>query len=264
MLNITHLKTCTSTNDEAWNQIELLQKNGKTPTGLVRTDVQTAGRGRQGRTWESAKTGNFYGSFFHTLSIHPHFTCVPLAAALAVSEALELIFPQVDWSSSEFRLKWPNDLYFGDRKLGGILCESKMQSQTAALVVGLGVNTVWAPELSEQKTTFLEKEFQKLESHFSFDVENFLKDFSVTWPERFLLWLEELQNGRTEGLRQQWLKRAKMDRFPNYLAKDANGNSVELKMQSIDSHGRLQAMHAQSQKTVLLDQPEFFEESLLS
>ncbi len=63
--------------------------------------------------------------------------CFSIRVGLAVAEALESALPGLP----PVQLKWPNDLYLGDRKLGGILCEARWQgAELAWIVAGIGLN----------------------------------------------------------------------------------------------------------------------------
>ncbi len=93
---------------------------------VVVADHQTAGRGRLSRTWEAPPGSGLNASF--VLKASP---LLSLAAGVAAAQACG---PAV-------RLKWPNDLLLGERKLGGILIEVSGQKA----VVGIGINLKWAP-----------------------------------------------------------------------------------------------------------------------
>ena len=112
-------------------------------------DVQTAGRGRQGREWFDG-LGNFMGSTVVQQrfgDLEPH--TLALVSGLAVFEAMAWHAPD----SAELKLKWPNDLLAGDAKLAGILLERVAD----ATVVGIGVNLVSAPEILDRKTASLKQ-----------------------------------------------------------------------------------------------------------
>jgi BirA family biotin operon repressor/biotin-[acetyl-CoA-carboxylase] ligase len=91
---------------------------------LVTAAAQTAGRGRQGRSW-SAPAGE---SILMSLVLRQLDPLVPLRAGLAVA----------DLAGPEARVKWPNDVLVGGRKVAGILVEARPQSGWA--VLGIGVN----------------------------------------------------------------------------------------------------------------------------
>ena len=109
-------------------------------------DRQTAGKGRQGRTWLDG-AGNFMGST--AIRLGPHDPA-PATLALAVGLALyEAVVPLAANEHAEaFRLKWPNDLLLGDAKIAGILLEREADT----VVAGLGVNLVAAPDLPDRET----------------------------------------------------------------------------------------------------------------
>jgi biotin-[acetyl-CoA-carboxylase] ligase BirA-like protein len=121
----------------------------------VLADQQTDGLGRHGRSWISEK-GNLFLSVYlkqHSLPL----TWIPHWIAVVLTECLE----EMGASSSSIQLKWPNDLIVnGHQKLAGILCE-KVES---GIVVGIGVNLVSSPELSDRGTTSLSALVPKLES----------------------------------------------------------------------------------------------------
>jgi BirA family transcriptional regulator, biotin operon repressor / biotin---[acetyl-CoA-carboxylase] ligase len=115
-----HLRVTTSTNDRAR---ELAQAGAPHGT-LVTATEQTAGRGRQGRTW-SAPAGR---ALLMSIVLRETPALLPLAAALAVAEV----------AGSAAQIKWPNDVLVDGRKVAGILAEARVQEGWA--VVGIGLN----------------------------------------------------------------------------------------------------------------------------
>ena len=126
--------TLGSTNDEA----KRLAAAGASAWTVVSADVQTAGRGRRGRRWESL-AGNLHASLILRPPI-PVAAAAQLgfAAALAVGEAIMPLLPP----AASLQYKWPNDVLVNDRKIAGILLESASSAAGSALwvVVGIGVN----------------------------------------------------------------------------------------------------------------------------
>jgi BirA family biotin operon repressor/biotin-[acetyl-CoA-carboxylase] ligase len=104
------------------------------PHGTVVTAAeQTAGRGRQGRTWTAPPdSALLYSAVLRP--IEPRHSVLPLAVALAVCETAEVMRPGI-----ECEVKWPNDIHLDGRKLAGILIEARPQDGWAVLGVGLNL-----------------------------------------------------------------------------------------------------------------------------
>ena len=114
------------------------------PAGSVLiADHQTAGRGRRGRTWEAPPGASLLMSVLLRPDIEPPRAAVLTAAVgLAARHACRAV------AGVEAGLKWPNDLVAdtaaGERKLGGILAESRVGAERVeVVVVGLGLNVMW-------------------------------------------------------------------------------------------------------------------------
>jgi BirA family biotin operon repressor/biotin-[acetyl-CoA-carboxylase] ligase len=106
-----------------------LLESGRACLGhIVVADQQTAGRGRLGRVWTSP-LGGLYATF-----IVPSDRLLALRAGLAAARVLDALGVAV-------RLKWPNDLVVGERKLGGILIEADADVAR----VGVGINLTTSP-----------------------------------------------------------------------------------------------------------------------
>jgi BirA family biotin operon repressor/biotin-[acetyl-CoA-carboxylase] ligase len=121
------------------------------PYGTVVTaDEQTAGRGRQGRTWTAPPgAALLYSAVLRPLE--PRHSLLPLAIALAVCETAEELRPGV-----ECKVKWPNDIHLDGRKLAGILIEARPQDGWAVLGVGLNLTITpedFPPELRDRATS---------------------------------------------------------------------------------------------------------------
>jgi BirA family biotin operon repressor/biotin-[acetyl-CoA-carboxylase] ligase len=121
-----------STNDVA---IALAQKGAGHGT-VVLADAQSAGRGRRGRRWHSPPGLNVYCSVVLRLSRrhNRYLTVIPLASALAVADAI------AETAGLQCRMKWPNDVLLGEKKVAGILCESAGGADAPLVVVGIGIN----------------------------------------------------------------------------------------------------------------------------
>jgi BirA family biotin operon repressor/biotin-[acetyl-CoA-carboxylase] ligase len=111
---------------------------------LVTADEQTAGRGRQGRSWTAAPGDALLFSLL-VRDVEPGAALLPLAAAVAVCESLGPV---------EAAIKWPNDVWIERRKVAGILLEGRPQEGWAVIGIGLNVRTrEFLEELREKATS---------------------------------------------------------------------------------------------------------------
>jgi len=101
------------------------------PWEAVRAGRQTAARGRHGRKWESGMGGLWISAVLPTEPQDAHWSAFPLAAGLAVASVLHRL------GVHDARLRWPNDVLVGPRKICGILME---RFHPASMVVGIGLN----------------------------------------------------------------------------------------------------------------------------
>jgi len=120
-----HLRETTSTNDRA----RALAVAGAPHGTLVTAGAQSAGRGRQGRTW-AAPAGR---ALLLSLLLRDYDPLLPLRAGLAVA----------DLAGGAARVKWPNDVLVDGRKLAGVLVEARPRDGWA--VLGIGVNVAVDP-----------------------------------------------------------------------------------------------------------------------
>lgn len=109
------------------------------PQGTVAIAAsQTEGRGRRGSEWVSPRgSASFSMLLVLPMSSPERLTFVQYVAALA---AVDCVKRRPGWDGIPLRIKWPNDLYVGPDKIGGILCEASTQGTHFDVVVGVGVN----------------------------------------------------------------------------------------------------------------------------
>ena len=131
-----NLSSAGSTNEEMRNHI----KEGKAIPGMVIfTTEQHAGRGQRGKNWVSEKEA----SIAYSALLKPEFLTVSQQFLLSKTIALGVYDLLADYiASEELRIKWPNDIYWKDQKLAGILIESVLSSSGQWLwaIVGIGIN----------------------------------------------------------------------------------------------------------------------------
>ena len=122
-----------STMDEA----HALAASGAPAGTVVLADRQTAGRGRGGNRWESERAQGIWMTVIERPNDSRAVDVLSIRLGLRAGRALDR------YAASPIRLKWPNDLYVGDRKLAGILVEARWRSSRIDWVaVGIGVNVL--------------------------------------------------------------------------------------------------------------------------
>nr|WP_282571752.1 biotin--[acetyl-CoA-carboxylase] ligase [Roseomonas acroporae] len=114
---------------------------------------QTAGRGRQGRSWVGIEGNLFLSVLLRPETMLREAPQWSLLAGVALVDAVLPLLPD----PSRLRLKWPNDLLLGGAKLAGILVESSAgpEGRLAWLNLGFGVNLADAPPLPDRPVTSL-------------------------------------------------------------------------------------------------------------
>jgi BirA family biotin operon repressor/biotin-[acetyl-CoA-carboxylase] ligase len=137
-----------STNAEALSRARVGERG---PLWLA-TARQTSGRGRRDRVWQSPP-GNLAASVVEVMEVTPAVAAtLGFAAGVALERALQAVSVETRMRAQgsdalRFELKWPNDVLAGGRKLSGILLEAEpADGHALAVVVGIGVNVVAAPE----------------------------------------------------------------------------------------------------------------------
>ncbi len=114
----------------------LLAESGAVHGTAVAAREQRSGRGTRGRVWHSP-LGGLWLSVVCRPGHQASSECFSVRVGLAVATAIASVAPE----APAVALKWPNDLYLGGRKLGGILCEARWQgAELAWIVAGIGIN----------------------------------------------------------------------------------------------------------------------------
>ena len=185
-----YLPTCQSTNDEA---ALLLQQGAVAEGTLVLTDHQLAGRGQRGNNWQAAPGQNLTFS----IVLKPTFLTATEQFRLNVAVSLgvwEGLMPLLD---NELKIKWPNDLYHKNQKIGGILIENVLQSsrlETTIIGIGINVNQV---NFDNPHATSLRNI-----THQTYDLREVLDDLLLKIEENYLL----LRNGHYNRLKMRYLQ----------------------------------------------------------
>lgn len=135
-MTIEWLESCGSTSS-------VLRERTDAPHGLVvAARTQTAGRGQRGNSWEAEAGANLTFSLNLTeitLPASRQFE-LSMAVALSIADFVQDILRR-DGAADEVTVKWPNDIYAGDRKICGILIENSLTGSTITRsIAGIGLN----------------------------------------------------------------------------------------------------------------------------
>ena len=139
-----------STNTKAW---ELIAENAEEGTVII-TDNQLKGRGRQSNKWSSIPSKSLtFSVIMYPNALPNQINLYSLITGLAITDCL------IDFDI-QVQLKWPNDILIKGKKVGGILCESKISGGVIkSMVIGIGLNVneeiTELPETLQKKTTSL-------------------------------------------------------------------------------------------------------------
>jgi BirA family biotin operon repressor/biotin-[acetyl-CoA-carboxylase] ligase len=148
---LVRLESCDSTNAEARRRAEA----GETGPLWIWSTRQSAGRGRNGRTWQS-QPGNLFASLLLQLQCPLSIASqLALVAGIAAYDTVVSFLPFE--AHSELVLKWPNDVLFGDAKIAGVLLESVSATRGGGckVVIGTGINLASYPKDLPQPATSL-------------------------------------------------------------------------------------------------------------
>lgn len=224
-MNFVHLKQTDSTNAYLQRQ----QATCDIRSWVVSTDEQTAGKGMGSNGWESEIGKNL------TFSVALDMRFLPAAqqfllsetVALGLAEALDTVLP-----ADKLRIKWPNDIYFENRKLAGILINSTIKASMMDIsIIGIGLNVNqmqfqdWPTNpVSLQQITGKEYALQPL-------LEQIVESINKK--------VENLKSSPT-AIEKEYLQR--LYRYRTWGDYELNGKVVRLFMRGIDPFGRLKMM----------------------
>lgn len=217
----------------------------------LRADRQTAGRGRQGRAWQSPP-GNLYASTLVRLRPgDPPPATLALVAAVALEEVVSAYLlqrhPSESWGlpatgqaggltpegpgfrrgdvdGGALRLKWPNDLLLGGAKLSGILLERAGD----AIVIGFGVNLAHHPVDLDRPVTSLAAN----------GVTPTPDDFAATLGDALARWIARWRGEGLAPIRDRWMARAHAPGTA-LTARLPDGSAVEGIFERLDGDGAL-------------------------
>lgn len=209
-----------STNDLA----AVLAERGAREGCVVVANGQSAGRGRQGRSWASPPGAGLYVS----IVLRPAKHALPLltiAAGVGVADGIQIATGLVP------DLKWPNDVFVSGRKTAGVLAEATSSAAGICVVVGFGINVspaAYPPEVAARATS-LERELGR-----AVDRGLLLAECLCGLAERY----QDLTGGRRDAVVEAWRGRAASMRGRRVQWNEA-GRAREGLADSIDDTGAL-------------------------
>ncbi|NML05075.1 biotin--[acetyl-CoA-carboxylase] ligase [Sphingomonas sp. G-3-2-10] len=165
-----------------------LARSGASEGLWLRAERQTAGKGRQGRAWESPAGNLFASTLVRLRPSDPQPATLALVAAVAIEDAVSTFLP------GRAMLKWPNDLLIDGAKLCGILLERVDD----AVVIGIGVNLAYHPENLERPVTSLAAHGVAPDPHV----------FLETLAESLQRWIARWRGEGLAPIRDRWTERA--------------------------------------------------------
>ena len=131
---LLRINECNSTNIYAKN---LLSKNEPIEGTVVITDTQTNGKGQYGNKWHSTN----YKNLTFSVIVKPIFLRPNEQFYISKAISLACVDFLNTFDNTEFQIKWPNDIYYKNKKIGGILIENIISSkQISYSIIGIGLN----------------------------------------------------------------------------------------------------------------------------
>lgn len=217
-----------STNDECLR----LAASGAVEGTLVVADRQTAGRGRNGRTWVSPPGVGLYASLLLRPPGTDGLTLLPLLAGVAAAEAIRAA------AACEAFLKWPNDVLVADRKVAGLLVEADLAPHGSIVVLGLGVNVNTPAEALPARALYPASSL-RLETGRLVDRDALL----LAWRERVARWLAPWRGGDSATLLARWSELDAL-RGRDVCVAGADGGDVRGRDEGVDADGALRVRTA--------------------
>ena len=207
MPTIIHIQETTSTNDYLQQKIknELLEEGS-----VVVCDFQTQGRGAANNKWESEKNKNLLFSML----LYPDF--VEIKKQFIISQVVSLgLVDYLNTITSGFTVKWPNDIYWQDEKIAGILIENNLRNNfLSESIIGIGLNINQMKFLSDAPNPVSLKNIMG----FDHDLGIVLPDVQKSIFARYL----QLLQGGTSRIQKDY-KKAMYRNEGFYLYEDKNG-----------------------------------------
>jgi BirA family transcriptional regulator, biotin operon repressor / biotin---[acetyl-CoA-carboxylase] ligase len=221
---LKYLPSCHSTNDFA---VQMIQSEDNVFEGtVIITDNQTAGRGQRGNTWEASVGQNLTFS----LILKPNFLKASDQFQLNVAISMGVFDFLNEFIDGGLSVKWSNDIYFEDQKMGGILIENTLQGYNIGYsIIGIGLN-INQIEFQNPRATSLRNITQNPQQY---DLSEILKNLLENIEKNYL----KMRNNDYESLKIRYLNN--MYRFQEWHYFRKNGQQFLGQIIGIDETGKL-------------------------
>ena len=221
---------CIASTSSTQDEIHQLQQPARTAC-LARQ--QTHGRGRRGNSWYSPKDHHLYLSYGdHTELSLTGLQGLNCAIAMSTCQAIESVvnLPEV------LSIKWPNDIYYQNKKLAGLLLESEPSKKASTYVIvgcGININANALPELDQQSATSLNTIVNEHKTAVQIDFEELAQHLIHHWQVCLL----EFQTRGLESFLPRWQQRDLL--FQRSIHFRLRNNQHSGHAQGIDQNGHL-------------------------
>ncbi len=220
-INVIKKESTGSTNED----MALLAKQGVAPWTVVQALVQTSGRGRHGKSWDSQK-----GNLFLSLLLRPNINRMrwgelSLLSAVAVASTLS------DYVENQIiEVKWPNDVLVNGKKIAGILLEvADFNAKEPSVIVGVGVNISKTPEKFEYPVTCINNYKSGYTS---------VDTVFISLLHHFVYWFHIWEDNGFGAIKDEWMRRA-FKLGGSVSVENKNGLKAEYKFKGIDMEGAI-------------------------
>lgn len=222
--NLIELPEVESTNDFA---IELLKSTAIPEGSAILTQKQTKGRGQREQNWESESGKNITVSFI----FHPRFLTAARQFNLNICVSLGVLdFVDQVLNKEAVSIKWPNDIYFNNKKIGGILIENTIQGnslQTSVVGIGININQTEFHSEAPNPASFKTITGQDYNIYESFSI------LCTCLEARYL----QLKAGKETDMKMEYIKNLfQFDVYRDYLIK---GELYTCRITGVSDSGRL-------------------------
>lgn len=214
---------------------------------VIMADDQYAGRGQHGNTWVSQAGLNLTFSTY----LRPFFLPIPLQFQLNVAVSLGLLNALQVYIEDGIKVKWPNDIYYNESKLGGVLIENTISlNALKSSIVGIGINVN-----QTEFNSILKKRVTSISQilHENVDLTDLLKKICHSIEAQYLM----LKAGRHKEQHFNYLKSLyQFDKICSYRSAD---EVFEGRITGVSDEGKLLVFHNGEEHSYGLKEIEFMD-----